>query len=134
MSPQTLLSIFASSIGFVSAIWFGIGALLISPSRIVTASDDSWDANTGIDEALISQSAEYLAGGILLAISFALQIISAQASSTATHWECQVLQSVWLIAPIGVMSSLAISYPAFLARRKFLRLRVGRLKAKRVSQ
>lgn len=133
MSLQTLLSVLASSCGFVSAFWFGAGALLISPSKIVTASDDSWDAEPGTDKILVSQSAEYFAGGLLLAASFLLQVAAVQVSTATLQWNCPILQSGWSVALIGVLASVALSYPVFLLRRKILWQLVRKIKELKVS-
>ncbi|MGM9514239.1 hypothetical protein ACS5PK_08305 [Roseateles sp. DB2] len=125
MSYQVLLTIFSSCFGFVSALWFGIGALLMGPSKIIKTSDDSWDANPGMAEALISQSAEYLAGGALLALSFVFQILSTQASIDVIRCGGPFLGSPWVIALVGIFFGFVISYPIFLLRRSNLRRRVS---------
>lgn len=128
MSLQTLLSIIAASIGFVSGVWLCVGSALIKPSRIAQADDDSWDAAPGIAEALISQSAEYLTGGLLLLVSFALQVVAASVSAATLQWPCQDLLTAWFVAPVTVVGSFGISYPVFVLRKKVLLRRVQALK------
>jgi hypothetical protein len=131
MSWQSFLSVIAASIGFVSGIWFCYASALIRPEHIVKASDDSWDAEPGIDEALISQSSEYLAGGSLLVLAFGLQIAAVLAPTTKIEIQYQELLSGVVVVPVTVFSSALISYPVYKFRRKWLEQKVQLIKSKR---
>ena len=129
MSLQTLLSIIAASIGFVSGVWLCVGAVFIKPAQIVRAADESWDAEPNIAETLITQSAEYLTGGFLLIVSFGLQVVAASVPTANLQWPCQALLSPWFIAPATLVVSGLLSYPIFKWRKRDLLQKVQSLKA-----
>lgn len=128
MSWQSLLSVIAASVGFVSGIWLCFGAALVTPERIVKADDQSWKADPGIAETLISQSAEYLAGGLLLAVAFGIQIAAALAPTANLQGQCQGLLSGWVVVPASLVASVLVSYPLYVSRRKYLEDKVRSLK------
>jgi ABC-type antimicrobial peptide transport system permease subunit len=128
MSWQTLLSVIAASVGFVSGIWLCFGAALVTPERIVKADDQSWKAEPDIAGALISQSAEYLAGGLLLVFAFGLQIAAALAPTANLQVQCQELLSGWVVALVSVLASALISYPIYVSRKTLLSNKVKAIK------
>lgn len=130
MSLQTLLSIIAASIGFVSGVWLCFGAVFIKPAQIAQAADESWDAEPNIAGTLISQSAEYLTGGLLLLVSFALQVVAASVPTANLQWPYQAVLSPWFIAPATVVASGLFSYPIFEWRKRGLLKKVQSLKVK----
>ena len=111
MSWQSLLSVIAASVGFVSGIWLCVGAAFIKPRRIVQADDASWGAKPGIAGALISQSAEYLAGGLLLAVAFGIQVAAALAPSANIQAPCPILLTGWVLVAATNRSTAGCSYP-----------------------
>lgn len=126
MNWQALLSIIAATFGVVAGLWLCLGAALITPERIAKADDNSFKAAPDIAGALISQSAEYLAGGLLLVVSFFLQIVAAQASQTTVQVLCPMFLSLWFLVPTTVLSSLLLSYPTYVLRKRYLNRRLSR--------
>jgi hypothetical protein len=123
MSWQTLFSIVAASVGAASGIWLCFGAALISPARIVQSADDSWKANPDIKGALIAQSGQYMAGGVLLIGAFALQLIAAIASISLVSFLPDGMFGIVLIVLGSLFISLSISYPIYRKGKKFLMAR-----------
>lgn len=124
MTYQAFMSVIAASIGLVSGWWFCAGAILVTPERIAKAADDSWDADPGIDEALTSQSAEYLAGGIALAVAFCFQIAAALADTTNFQAPYPILLRAWFLVPTTVVLSYLASYPVYVLRKTSLKNRL----------
>lgn len=129
VSWQSLLSVIAASVGFVSGVWLCFGAALVTPASIVKADDQSWNSDPDIAGALISQSAEYLAGGLLLVVAFGTQIAAALAPTTNLQWQYQGLLSGWVVVPASLVASALVSYPLYVSRRKYLEDKVRRLKS-----
>lgn len=103
MTEQTALALTASVIGFVSAIFFCIGNAFNSVEKITLQSTMFWDFSEPVARALASQRAQYVTGGLLLLISFALQVLATVASSTNLSALPQLLHT-W---PYLVLSVLA---------------------------
>ena len=107
MSEQAIYSIAAACFGFVSALFFGVGSAFVSQSKTVAMSGTYYSFNVALAEALVSQSAQYAVGALLLVVSFVLQVLAVPASQAIHQWRCPVLASAWLLvpsflAPIGV--------------------------------
>lgn len=81
MTEQTALSLVAATIGFVGGVFLCIGSVLNSTDSIVMQSTPFWDFEEPRARAIVSQRAQYTVGGLLLVISFGLQIESIVASS-----------------------------------------------------
>ena len=75
MLLSTFISTIASVSGFVASICFCIGAISTRPQQIKKMSAGMvWGTNQALSEALASQSAQYAIGGLLLVVSFLLQV------------------------------------------------------------
>ena len=110
MSEQAIYSIAAACFGFVSALFFGIGSAFLSQSKTVAMSGTYYSFNIALAEALVSQSAQYAIGALLLVVSFVLQVLAVPASQATHQWRCPVFASAWLLIPTFLF---AIGVPAF---------------------
>ncbi|MDO9106788.1 MAG: hypothetical protein Q7U57_17740 [Methylovulum sp.] len=115
MSEQTIYSLSAACFGFVSALFFGIGSAFLSQSKTVALSGTYWGFNSALAASVVSQSAQYAIGALLLVVSFVLQVLVVPASQANHQWQCPVLVSAWLFVPsllatIGLPSWLACKY------------------------
>jgi hypothetical protein len=70
---STFLNIFGVSIGFLSALYFALGTLRLRTKDIVGIAGTYWDFNQHLADSIASQRAEYIAGALLLLMSFTLQ-------------------------------------------------------------
>jgi hypothetical protein len=120
MSWQLLLTIIGASTGFVAGIWFCIDAISMTRSRIAKVCDNSWAADPGTAEALAAQSGEYLAGGVLLIMTFVLQMAAMHASPIPDQTLCSCLACLFALGFFFVLISAAISYPIFWLRKQYL--------------
>ena len=82
MNEQHALTLAASTIGVLSAIFFAIGNALNSTETIIQQSGSYWDFNESLARSLAAQRAQYATGALLLLAAFALQVLAALASST----------------------------------------------------
>jgi hypothetical protein len=74
MVLSTFLSIFAASIGFMASGFFAIGAMTMTSTKIFEISSTYWDANRHWGDSIADQRADYIIGGLLLLLSFSLQL------------------------------------------------------------
>src|SRR5690606_34836518 len=74
MVLSTFLSIFAASIGFMASGFFAIGAMTMNSTKIFEISSTYWDANRHWGDSIADQRADYIIGGLLLLLSFSLQL------------------------------------------------------------
>ncbi len=83
MTEQLVLTITATSIGFVSAVFFCIGNSMNMPSKILLQATPFWDFSEPVARALAAQRAQYVIGAMLLVVSFSLQVVAALACPTS---------------------------------------------------
>jgi len=82
MTEQTALNLVSACFGFVAAICFCIGSAFTSHEKLVALSKTYWGSNLEFAKATVSQSTQYAIGGLLLVISFVLQVVATQVSAT----------------------------------------------------
>lgn len=74
MTLSTFLNIFGLCIGFISAIFFAIGALTMTPTKIQRVAATYWNSNQHWGDSIADQRADYIVGAVLLLLSFASQL------------------------------------------------------------
>lgn len=74
MLLTTFLNILGSSVGFLSALFFALGTIRLRTKDIVGIAGTYWDFNLNLADSIASQRAEYIAGALLLLLSFSLQL------------------------------------------------------------
>lgn len=119
MTLQTAITLSAASVGFCAAIFFCIGNAFNSPKQIINQASTYWDFNESLALALAAQRAQYVTGAMLLVISFCLQVVAIQASSSTSVGLPQWLQ-FWLYLVLLVFLTvmlLAGATSAFLYRK-----------------
>ena len=82
MLLSTFLNILGSSVGLLSALFFALGTLRLRTKDIVGIAGTYWDFNQNLADSIASQRAEYIAGALLLLVSFALQLAANLVPST----------------------------------------------------
>lgn len=105
MTLSTFLNILGSCIGFMSAVFFSVGATMMTPSLICKISATYWDANQHWGDSIADQQADYIAGGLLLLVSFSLQLAANLVPSTF---------SPSLLQPFGYAISEIVAAISFL--------------------
>lgn len=70
-----LLNVLGLCIGLMSALFFSVGAITMSPAKIQKVSASYWDANEHWGDSLADQRADYIVGAFLLLLSFSLQLV-----------------------------------------------------------
>lgn len=77
MLAQTFLSIVAACVGFVSALFFAKGTILMTEKDINKVASSGWGGfSRGMADSITAQRADYTAGALLLVLSFSLQIVA----------------------------------------------------------
>lgn len=66
----------------MSAVFFSVGAILVTPMNIFKISTSYWDSNEHWADSIAEQRADYIAGGLLLLLSFFLQLLAILVHST----------------------------------------------------
>jgi hypothetical protein len=124
LSSQIIYSLAAACFGFVSAVFFAVGSAFLSQSKAVAQARTYWGFNTAYAEAIVSQSAQYAVGALLLFFAFLFQVVAALASPTIPHSQCPVLSSAWLFVP-AVLT--AVGFPSWLACRWLTKWRLAKV-------
>lgn len=91
MTDQLAYTLVAASVGFVAAIFFGYGAALLRQRSIVLLATTYWGFNEEQATAIVAQSAQYLVGGLMLVVSFVLQVLAATTSNATSLQVPQII-------------------------------------------
>jgi drug/metabolite transporter (DMT)-like permease len=123
MSLQLFFTLLAASIGFVSGIFLCIGGMLLSKKALMNLVIPHMDHNESQARSVTSQSSQYTVGGLLLVISFLLQISAATASPTARFDFLSFFHPVVLV----LISVCITGVLAYLGYRNVNRRRIDRV-------
>lgn len=134
MTLSTFLNILGSCIGFMSAVFFSIGALFASPKDIYETTSMKWDVNQHWADSIAEQRADYIAGGLLLLLSFSLQLSAnlvplAAQPSPLQHFGYDIAEIVAVIAFLLVCSVLFRNANAKTTKEKLRQWRIEELAA-----
>lgn len=76
MALATLIQILAACIGVVGSLFFAVGVMRQSIEAMGRLSGSYWDSNPHMPPMLAAQKADYLFGGGLIVLAFAVQFSS----------------------------------------------------------
>jgi hypothetical protein len=76
MSGASLVQLIAACIGVVGSLFFAVGVMRQSVEAMARLSSSYWDWNPHLPPALAAQKADYLFGGGLIVLAFAVQLAS----------------------------------------------------------
>ena len=105
MKLAVFLNVIGLFLGFVSAIFFAIGALTMTPAKIQKVAATYWDANQHWGDSIADQRADYIVGALLLLVSFSAQL---SATLVPSAFEPSLLQ------PFGCAIAEIVAFLAFL--------------------
>ncbi len=106
MELATFLSILGTSIGFVSAIFFAIGSISLSPSDIYSTVVARHTINHHLYESISKQRAEYVAGSVLLLLAFCAQMASSLVPKDTSPAFLQSPTCAWLMFGLVITALL----------------------------
>ena len=111
MTLSTFLNILGACIGFMSAVFFSVGATIMTPKLIYKISATYWDFNQHWGDSIADQRADYIAGGLLLLLSFSVQLSANLIPSTLSPsllqpFGCAIAEIVASISLLLVCSFL----------------------------
>jgi hypothetical protein len=111
MSEQLVFTLAAAAVGFSSAVFFCVGAVLSTAAQIEDLASGRWDFHEPVARALTAQRAQYAVGALLLVASFCFQIAAAIASSANPAWLPGWVTTWWCLVGFVLLATLAISVP-----------------------
>ena len=138
MLLSTFLNILGACIGFMSASFFAFGALVMSAEKISAISATYWDANQHWGDSIAEQRADYIAGALLLLLSFASQLAAnvvppTSAPSLLQPFGCAIAEIVSALAFLLVCSVLLRNAIAKSTKQKFHQRQAEELAAQEIS-
>ena len=75
MLMSTFFSVLGLSVGAMSALFFAAGALFVSTKDLYEITSGAWDVERHLwGDSIADQRANYIAGALLLLLSFGLQL------------------------------------------------------------
>jgi len=113
MTEHLAYSLTSASLGFIAAACFCIGSSFLSKNKIIILSKTYWSYNIEQAKAKVSQSAQYLTGGIFLVSSFFLQVVAIQASEAQIQMIHPSLESVPLFISLVLSSGAIVAFCLF---------------------
>lgn len=134
MLLSTFLNILGASIGAMSAMFFAFGALFASPKDMYEITSLKWDVNQHWADSIAAQRADYIAGALLLLLSFSSQLAANlvhpnAAPSLLQPFGCAIAEIVAVIAFLLVCSVLLRNVNAKTTQDKLRQWRAKELAA-----
>ena len=126
MSLQIMFTLAAACFGFVSAVFFAVGSAFLSQSKAVALSGTYWGFNSALAESIVSQSAQYAIGSLLLFVAFLFQVVAVLTSPAIIQVQCLVLSSAWLFVPLLLA---AVALPSWLSCKWLTKWRLQKVLA-----
>jgi hypothetical protein len=121
IDQQSAINLCAACFGIVAGCWLSLGTALIHPKTIEWFANEPWDSAEGTANALISQSAQYSAGALLLVVAFGLQVWAA-ATPTAIPLAPYLAQlSTPFFICLSLVAAVAMGTTVFFLQRARLR-------------
>lgn len=116
MLLSTFLNIFGACTGFMASVLFAVGAIGMTPLKIFKVAATYWDANQHWADSIADQRADYITGGLLLLLSFSLQIAANIVPSDVQPLALQHYGS----AGVGIVVSIVVLLVATLLFRNYV--------------
>lgn len=114
MQLNVFLSTLAAVFGFVASVCFCIGAISTSPAKIKQMSAGMvWGTNQALSDALASQSAQYAIGGLLLVVSFLLQVAAIATDQNTLITLHPMLANPALLALAALVPCFLVAFSGF---------------------
>jgi len=138
MPLDTFLNILGACIGFMSASFFSVGAMMMTPAKIEKVAATYWDANQHWGDSIAEQRADYIAGGLLLLLSFSLQLSanlvpSATAPSLLQPFGCAIAEIVAVLVFLLVCFVLLRNAIAKSTKQSVRRMQAEKLAAQEIA-
>ena len=119
MPTSTLVQILAACAGVVGSIFFAIGVMRQTVDAMADLSGTYWDANPYMIPALAAQRADYLFGGGIIVLAFALQLSSFLLPATAVIPFSRPAVVPWVAAALTVVIFFVLRYLSRILARRF---------------
>lgn len=110
MNEQLAYTLAAASVGFAAGVFFCVGTALLRHKTMVVLATSFWDYNKEHATAMVRQSAQYAVGGLLLGVSFLLQVAAALASPTNLPSLHPVLGNAYIFVLVTLLLTGAIAF------------------------
>lgn len=138
MTLSTFLNILGACVGFISAIFFSVGAMTMTPEKIFRVAASYWDANQHWGDSIADQRADYIAGGLLLLLAFSAQLSANLVPSTAEPsllqpFGCAIAEILAVLVLLLVCSALLRNAIAKSTRQKMRQLQAEELAAQELA-
>ena len=133
MLLSTFLNILGACLGFISALFFAFGALMMTAEKINIIAATYWNANQHWGDSIADQRADYIAGALLLLLSFSSQLAANLVPSTL---QPSLLQPLGCAIAEIVAVVLALLVSTVLLRNavaKTTKTEVRRLQAEKIA-
>ena len=109
---MSLIQLAAACVGIVGSLFFAIGIMRQTVEAMARLAGTYWDSNPHLPPALAAQKADYLFGGGLILVAFALQLSSFFASGKPLLSASQAQLAPWFAVIATVIAFFALRVAA----------------------
>lgn len=110
MSESLTYTLAAAAVGTIAAFWFCVGSAFMSVATMAELATSYWDYHKARADAVVSQSAQYAVGALLLVAAFALQVAAALVPPTSQLALPQILSSPYIFLVSVLLPVWALSF------------------------
>lgn len=112
MNGTTLIQLVSACVGIVGSVFFAVGVMRQSVEAMAKLSGTHFDWNPHMPPALAQQKADYIFGGGLILVAFALQLFSFFASTAPVLTPSQSSAAPWVAAVCTVIAFFVLRMAA----------------------
>jgi hypothetical protein len=120
MTLAAIIQLVAACIGIVGSLFFAIGIIRQNTAAMARLSYTYWDANPHMPAVLAAQKADYVFGGGLIVLAFALQLVSFFSIDPAPFLSAAAAaRAPWIAIPATVLLFFAVRGASVTLARRY---------------
>lgn len=128
MSFNAVLDLFATCLGFFSALFFCVGILHFDLDRAEEIATKMWEADLAVSEEMVLQKADFVAGACLLLLSFMVQVMLKLSPSST--FSSDLTDEWWNGAAISLAGATSFAFFVRIASLRLGKVFLQRLRAR----
>jgi len=113
MAESLTYTLAAAAVGTVAAFWFCVGSAFMSVTTMAELATSYWDYHKARADAVVSQSAQYAVGALLLVAAFVLQVAAALVPPASQLALPQLLLSPYVFLASVLLPAWALSFAIY---------------------
>jgi len=133
MAESLIYTLAAAAVGTIAAFWFCVGSAFMSVATMAELATSYWDYHKARADAVVSQSAQYAVGALLLLTAFIFQVAAAVAPPASQLALPPILSSPYAFLISVLLPVWALSFAIYKLLQRINGGRVHRLLKERTG-